>query len=195
MAARTPGAGYADVRPLTERFVETLRTQMGGDLLGVALYGSVARGEARADSDVDLLIVHRGSRSAAFDAAIASERALEEEELSERLRESGVPTRFSFVVFSEPRFADTPWLLLDISHHGIKLFDPYQVVSRKLAAQETVQNEAQDDGALQDTPPAGAPAPNEPAREAPSTTAEPSPPPATEAGKTREPVDTGRHPG
>ncbi len=61
-------------------------------------------------------------------------------------------------------------------------------------AQEAVQNEAQDDGALQDTPPAGAPAPNEPAREAPSTTAEPSPPPATQAGKTGEPVDPAPEP-
>lgn len=63
-----------------------------------------------------------------------------------------------------------------------------------VAGDVTVPQAPQEDGALQDTPPAGAPAPNEPAREAPSTTAEPSPPPATEAGKTGEPVDTAPEP-
>lgn len=134
MAVRPVGFGYADVKPLADRFVDALRAEMKDDLVGVALYGSVARGEARPDSDVDLLVVHRGSRTTAFDAAISTERALEEDGLTERLGEDGLPTRFSFAVFSDTRFADTPWLLLDISHHGIILFDPHEVVSRKLAA-------------------------------------------------------------
>lgn len=131
---RPAGFGYADVKPLTDRFVATLRNSMGDQLIGVTLYGSVARGEARPDSDVDLLVVHRGSRTAAFDGAIASQWALEGDSAIQRLRENGVPTYFSFAVFSESRFADTPWLLLDISHHGIILFDPHEVVRRKLAA-------------------------------------------------------------
>ncbi|MCY3746574.1 MAG: nucleotidyltransferase domain-containing protein, partial [Acidobacteria bacterium] len=65
---RPTGFGPPDVKPLTDRFVETLRNSMGDRLLGVTLYGSVARGEARPDSDVDLLVVHRGGRVAALDA-------------------------------------------------------------------------------------------------------------------------------
>ena len=115
---RPPGFGHPDVKPLTDRFVETLRNSMGDRLVGVTLYGSVARGEARPNSDVDLIVVHRGSRTAAFDAAIASERALEGDGAIQRLRENGVPTYFSFAVFSESRFADTPWLLGHRAGHG-----------------------------------------------------------------------------
>ena len=35
---------------------------------------------------------------------------------------------------SEAALVDTPWLLLDVSHHGIILFDPRQVLHAKLAA-------------------------------------------------------------
>lgn len=131
---RPTGFGLPDVKPLTDRFVETLRNSMGDRLLGVTLYGSVARGEARPDSDVDLLVVHRGGRVAALDAVREARWAVAEDSVTEELRDRGVPVDLSYVAFSDTQFADTPWLLLDISHHGIILFDPHEVLSHKLAA-------------------------------------------------------------
>lgn len=49
------------------RFTELLRNRLGENLHAVVLYGSVARGTARADSDVDLLIVT--DAELAFDVA------------------------------------------------------------------------------------------------------------------------------
>lgn len=133
-APRAVGRGYPDVKPLTDRFVEVLQRGMGDALVGVALYGSVARGEARADSDVDLLVVHRGRRVTALDAVRTARWEFHENLVTAGLRDRGIPVDLASAVFSESRFADTPWLLLDVSHHGIVLFDPREVLSRKLAA-------------------------------------------------------------
>jgi predicted nucleotidyltransferase len=47
-----------DERALMERFVEELRTRLGGQVHAVWLFGSRARGErASADSDVDVLVL------------------------------------------------------------------------------------------------------------------------------------------
>jgi len=46
--------------PLLDALLRALREEFGEGLVTLALFGSVARGEARRDGDVDLLIVARG---------------------------------------------------------------------------------------------------------------------------------------
>jgi predicted nucleotidyltransferase len=46
--------------PDLDRYVAALRRRFGSDLVSVVLFGSWARGEARAESDIDLLVVARG---------------------------------------------------------------------------------------------------------------------------------------
>ena len=47
------------IQPVLDEFVRLLRAEYGRDLVSVVLYGSVARGKATNDSDVDLLVVCR----------------------------------------------------------------------------------------------------------------------------------------
>lgn len=47
------------IRALLEKLVRRLEDRFGDDLVSVVLYGSVARGTATANSDVDLLVVCR----------------------------------------------------------------------------------------------------------------------------------------
>ncbi|MEM2550444.1 MAG: nucleotidyltransferase domain-containing protein, partial [Nitrososphaerota archaeon] len=54
---------YGEVLSL---LVERLLERFGSDLVSVVVYGSVARGEARRDSDVDLLIVLKGMPKGVF---------------------------------------------------------------------------------------------------------------------------------
>lgn len=48
------------------RFVELLRKEWGGDFVSAVLFGSYASGKASADSDIDLLLIHRQPSSGRF---------------------------------------------------------------------------------------------------------------------------------
>jgi len=126
-------SGYADVKPLTDRLLTDLRVVLGQRLVAMALYGSVARQAARPASDIDLFLVHRGDRHAALCSFVEVEIGLRDDPLTAKLRARGVPIKPMPVFRSEASLADTPWLLLDIAHHGIMLFDPRSVLARKLA--------------------------------------------------------------
>lgn len=49
-------------REIVRRFASRLRDALGADLRALWLYGSRARGEAHAESDVDLLVIADGGR-------------------------------------------------------------------------------------------------------------------------------------
>ena len=58
---------------------------------------------------------------------------LRDHPLVAELQARNIPTEPFPVFRSEAELADTPWLLLDICHHGIILFDPHAVLAHKLA--------------------------------------------------------------
>ena len=49
-----------DLQSELDRYVPVLEERFGADLVSVVLFGSRARGAARPDSDIDLLVVARG---------------------------------------------------------------------------------------------------------------------------------------
>jgi predicted nucleotidyltransferase len=56
-----PGMSEAADHPVfLDQAVDRLRAALGMNLIGVVLYGSHARDEAREDSDVDLLVIAQG---------------------------------------------------------------------------------------------------------------------------------------
>lgn len=135
LLARQPrGHGYPDLKPLLDRYLAEVRDRLGPRLSAVALYGSVARGQACAASDIDLFVVHRGEHAAAFDVFLEVALLLRDDSLVRKLQAINAPTELFPVFFSESELADTPWLLLDICDHGIVLFDPREVLTRKLAS-------------------------------------------------------------
>jgi predicted nucleotidyltransferase len=116
--------GLEAYRPLLERLLALLREHLGEDLLAVALFGSIARGQGNAESDIDLIIAHRGEREAAEEKFLRVSATLREE--------PGTPEIYP-IFFSEERLArDIPWLLLDVQDHGITLYDPEGMLERTL---------------------------------------------------------------
>jgi hypothetical protein len=49
--------GYREYKPLLDRFVHYVQAAWGENVVSIVLYGSVARGEAGPESDMDVLLI------------------------------------------------------------------------------------------------------------------------------------------
>src|SRR5438445_4018784 len=97
------------------------RSSLG--LLGVWLFGSVARGEARPNSDVDLLVVARnlmGNKSQMADAISSVVDVRSERDFFFR---NGFVTDISFYPITEEELGRFYPIMLDVLDHGIVLYE------------------------------------------------------------------------
>jgi len=46
------------IENIVDNFVKELKTSFGEKILGVYLYGSIAKGTAASDSDIDVLVIY-----------------------------------------------------------------------------------------------------------------------------------------
>jgi predicted nucleotidyltransferase len=117
------GLTYERCRDLLERFRVLLEEALGAELVALALFGSVARGEGGPTSDLDLLVVHRGHPEAMLDGFARVLQRLRGSAEYLRLQAEGFLADPAPVFFTADQLATRPWLLLDILDHGIVLFD------------------------------------------------------------------------
>ena len=118
VAALTPD------HPFVRTVVDQVRRTYGERLVSIALFGSVARGTARPDSDLDLFIVvedlprGRRARLETFDPV---EKSLVEE--TEALARSGIEVEISPVLRTPEDLKVASPLLLDLTEDAIILQD------------------------------------------------------------------------
>ncbi|MGC8831776.1 MAG: nucleotidyltransferase domain-containing protein [Thermoproteota archaeon] len=102
-------------------------------LTSLAVYGTVARGTAGNDSDIDLLIVSNdfsGSVGRRIDLLFQLEKRLEDE--LAWLRKHGVYTGFSFYPLTEEEASRKPLLFLDMTEDAVILYDRGRFLERVL---------------------------------------------------------------
>jgi len=118
---------------LAGRVVAEYRAAIDDDLVAIALFGSVARGQPRPDSDLDLYVVTR--KPSLGDSRLHGmwDRIDASPEYQALVRAGYQPTP-SPVPHSVDDLARHPWILLDIVHHGVILYDPAAVLERELEA-------------------------------------------------------------
>ncbi len=122
------GPGAAEVSQAlgaaARRYADLLHGALGDNLVSVVLFGSVARGEATPDSDLDLLIVCEDLPAGRFARLARLEEADRrfEPEL-EALRARGVRTRLARVVKTRAEAARIVPLYLDLVEDGRLLYD------------------------------------------------------------------------
>jgi predicted nucleotidyltransferase len=102
-------------------------------ITSLALYGTVARGTARENSDIDMLIVSNdfsGSVGRRIELLLHMEKRLEDE-LS-WLRRHGIYTGFSFYPLTEEEASRRPLLFLDMTEDAIILYDKDRFLEKVL---------------------------------------------------------------
>jgi len=120
-------------RSLANRVVAEYRTALGDELVAIALFGSVARGQARPDSDLDLYVVTR--RPSLGDPRLRPMWGrIDASPEYQSLAIAGYRPMVSPVAHTVDDLRRHPWILLDITHHGIILHDPDSVLEQELNA-------------------------------------------------------------
>jgi len=111
-------------RTLVKRLCESLQEVLGDRLVSLAVFGSVARGEAREDSDVDLLIVVQGlpkSRLRRQELFEEAEKAVEP--LVEELWSRGYHVDFSPIILDVEEARRHRPIYLDLVVDAVLVFD------------------------------------------------------------------------
>lgn len=121
-------------RALIERLVAEYRAALGDDLLAIVCFGSVARGQAGPESDLDLYVVTRGRVSVLLDERLTRVRRVREGPEYQALVREGYRPDLAPLYHTKAELKAHPWILLDIAHHGIILHDPDGILGRELEA-------------------------------------------------------------
>ena len=111
-------------RSLLERLVKLLEDKFGDRLVSVVLYGSVARGDNRKDSDVDLLVVIKDlPKSVTERQELFMEVEKELDDYVERLMDEGYYITLSPVLKTPEEASRFSPLYMDMTEDAIILFD------------------------------------------------------------------------
>ena len=143
------GLGRAFYEHLLERFLALLQGHFGDRLISLVLYGSVARGEAGEESDLDLLLIldrvsanyHRR-----LDEVRVVQARLEQEGVYEAVSKArGSAPYFSYLILSKEEADENRYIYLDMVEDAKLLFDRADFFAKRLKA---VRNRLMELGSL-----------------------------------------------
>lgn len=119
------GIGYATYKKLLDQLLQGVKDAFGeGIILSFALFGSVARGQARPDSDIDLLIVHKPvDFMPVWKFATDVLSGFHESEEYRKLQTEEMSPDPCPIFMTEKDLYEQPLILLDIVDHGIIIYD------------------------------------------------------------------------
>jgi len=117
---------FEDCRELIQEWLRLAQRMLGDRLVSACIYGSVARGEAKPNSDIDVLLVVRnlpediGSR---IQLLSPIRRKLRRSKIYREYARRRLPRLISEVALTPEEVLKHPPILLDIAYDGIIIYD------------------------------------------------------------------------
>jgi predicted nucleotidyltransferase len=125
-------ADYQTYKSLLEKMTIMFKRHYQDDLVCCALFGSVARGEARPESDIDILIILAKGLSDPMQKFLNFLEEFRQDEEYQQLRHKGFFPEPYPIILTQKELEVDPLILLDIFDHGIILWDKGGYLKEKL---------------------------------------------------------------
>jgi len=123
-------------------FVAELRKRFGASVSSIVLYGSVARGTARKDSDVDVCIIFKKLPQSRYKRTLLIFpllKELRERESYMTLYRDGYLPEISPLLYTKEEVQDTKPIFLDMVGEGVVLYDDGTWAAKRHSLMETMK--------------------------------------------------------
>jgi predicted nucleotidyltransferase len=128
---------YAFYSPLIQEFLSKVKQMIRSNLVSVVLFGSVARRQAKKESDIDLLVILQDASDDHYERLkpfVDVELAMRKSASYERYLREGLIPCFSYIVLSKEEAEENHYVFLDMLEDSIILFDDDNYFKGRLAA-------------------------------------------------------------
>lgn len=118
--------GYLEYKSLLDLFVSAVQAALQDNVVSIVLYGSVARGRAKPESDIDLLIILQEAPAVyqeRLQPFLVILRQLQGEIAWKELEAKGLRPYLSLLVLSRKEAEQTRYIYLDMVDEGRVLVD------------------------------------------------------------------------
>lgn len=122
---------YKDYRQILTQFKQSLLETFGTDLISLVLFGSVARGAAKQESDIDLLIILKDAPDSYYrrlEPVVDIELKLREE----AYENTGAAPMFSSIILSKEEAMENRNIFLDMLDASVILYDKNNFFKKRL---------------------------------------------------------------
>jgi predicted nucleotidyltransferase len=123
--------GYKDYKRTVTKFKQLLQEKFGANLISLVLFGSVARGTAKQQSDIDLLIILKDAPDSYYrrlEPVVDIELKLREEDFET----TGAAPMFSSIILSEEEAMENRNIFLDMLDASVILYDKNNFFKNRL---------------------------------------------------------------